>query len=118
MRKLNITYNKPVLSKGESVIIKRVFHPKIDDWSPVYKDMMEPFNLNKFTNPRLPINMGKFNIEAARKCPNVLRVPIKYGKSEEVKIPAELLPLKEEIVRILQYDYWVTGKKWPNFFCI
>jgi hypothetical protein len=116
-RNLGITYQQPILTPGEVVKINRLFHPTIDSWSPIYKDMLEPFNFYKYTCPRLPINLGKFPIELARKCPNVLRIPIKYGGSEEVRIPSELLPLKEEIIRILQYDYWVTGEQWKEFYC-
>lgn len=117
VRKLGIFYEKTILTPGESFEIKHLWHPKIDAWSPVYRDMMEKFNFNYFTCPRLPINIGKFNMTKARQSPNVLRVPIKYDNSTEIRLPKELLPLKEELQRVLHYDYFVTGDIWKNMFC-
>ncbi len=117
-RKLGIVYRQTQLSSiGKCFKVNRFWHPKIDRWSPVYTDMMKPFDSNKYTVPRLPIHIGPFNIKLARECPNVLRVPIKWGWSTEVKLPKELLPLEEELSRLLHYDYFVTGEKWKQFFC-
>lgn len=116
-RRLGIVYGQVKLSPGRSFNVGRMWHPKIDAWSPVYSDMMKPFDLHKFTVPRLPINMGPLAIEKVRACPNVLRVPIKWGGSTEVRVPRELLPLEEELMRLLQYDYFVTGPRWRKFFC-
>lgn len=119
-RKLGIVYQQTKLTIGKAFSISKVWHPKIDSWSPIYTDMLQPFNFHKFTVPRLPIDMGKIDsdsIVALKKCPNVLRVPIKYGNSTEVRLPSELLPIEEEIKRILHYDYFVTGANWKKFHC-
>src|SRR5437899_3249603 len=95
---------------GKAFKIHRVYHKIINQWSPIYRDILTSFNSAKFTNPRLPINLGKFPIELARKCPNISKLLIKQDKSKEVILPKEILPLKDEIIKILKYDYWIIGK--------
>lgn len=106
---MNIAYRKTNLSKsGESFKIENFWHPKIDDWNPIYRDMLESFNYFKFTVPRPPISLGKVKENCFKKCPDVLRLPIKWGKSNEVKLPKELFPIKDEVIRLLQYDSFIN----------
>lgn len=115
-RKTGIVYERTKLTEGDCFEIGEFWHPVIDGWNPLYKDILEPFNFMKYTCPRPPISMGKFNMDAAKKCPNVLRVPIKWSGSNEIRLPSELTPLREEIERVLQYDRFITGEIWTDFF--
>ena len=118
MRNMNINYQPCNLSSdGEVFSIAKFWHPTIDSWSPVYKDILEPFNFMKYTCPRLPISLGSMDMSLFLSCPNVLRVPIKFGGSNEIRLPKELLLIKEELIRLLQYDYYITGDMWTEFFC-
>lgn len=112
MRKLNINYRQTRLSDQGSVFhVEKFWHPKIDDWNPLYRDILEPFDFHKFTTARPPIDMGLIPDNPFNKCPSVLRMPIKWGNSDEIRLPKELKPIKEELIRILQYDKWIN----PNF---
>lgn len=114
MRKMGIEYRPAALTSGETMEVGAFWHPTVDAWSPVYRDMLEPFNASKYTAPRLPVDLGRFDISAARQCPSVLRMPLKKAGETSIAIPKELLPMKEEILRVCQYDRHVTPG-WENF---
>jgi|SRR5579872_6660179 len=115
--KLGIKYEKTILAKGEIFTVKKLWHPKIDHWNAIYHNIKKPFNINKFVTPSFPICIGKTKLDLIQKCPNVLRVPIKKGGSDEIRIPKELLCMSDEILRILNYDYFIMGAMWKNMFC-
>lgn len=95
--------NKP-LTKGETITAPERWYPKVQPLSPTYRDILEPFEPFKYTNPRLPIDLGTANVEAIQTTPNVLRMPLKWWDSEEIQIPEEFLPLKGLFERIFTYD--------------
>ena len=107
---MDIVYRKAELSDGEAFSIEKFWHPTIDSWNPLYKDIQEPFDFNKYTCPRLPISMGLQVPDAMQACPSVLRVPIKYANTD-TRLPKELLPIKALLVRLLQYDKFIN----PHF---
>lgn len=115
--KIDFEYRNTVLTCGEVFHIENFFHPKIDNWSPVYKDIKENFDINKFTSPRLPIRIGLFPTNLLSMVPDVLRVPLKIRGTNSIHLPNELLPLKDEIIKILQYDCFITGfEEWKSSF--
>lgn len=59
----NIVYDETELSgKGEVSEIRDVWMPKAQPWSPVYTYLNSPFSFDHFTSPRLPVNLGAFDI--------------------------------------------------------
>ncbi len=116
-RALGIDYRASKLSEtGKEIAVPHLWHPTIDGWNPTYRDILEPFNFHKFTCPRPPISLGRFNVEAARRCPDVLRMIIKWSGDDSIRLPDELLPLEEELTRLLKYDRYVMGDCWKDFF--
>jgi hypothetical protein len=107
---VEITYRKAELTAGETVAIEELWHPIVDAWNPLYNDIKEPFNFNKYTCPRLPVSLGPWDEKDMMECPSVLRCPIKYGWTD-VQLPKELLPIKTLLVRLLQYDRFIN----PNY---
>lgn len=104
---MDIIYRKAELSAGEAFFVDEFWHPKIDSWNPLYKDILEPFDFNKYTCPRLPISMGVCSPDAMQACPSVLRLPIKYAFTD-IRLPKELLPIKALLIRLLQYDKFIN----------
>jgi len=104
---MDIVYRKAELSAGEAFSIEKFWHPTIDSWNPLYKDILEPFDFHKYTCPRLPISMGAQSSDAMRQCPSVLRVPIKYANTD-IRLPAEMAPIKPLLVKLLQYDKFIN----------
>lgn len=95
--------NKP-LTEGVRITIPDRKFPKVQPLSPTYSDMLEPFEPLKYTNPRLPIDLGIANIDSIRRCPNVLRMPLKWWDSDELMLPEEFTPIKALLERIFAYD--------------
>ena len=95
--------NKP-LTSGKTFIAPERWYPKVQPLSPTYKDMLEPFEPKKYTNPRLPIDLGVASIENIQKCPNVLRMPLKWWESEDIKVPEEFSYIQSILHRIFTYD--------------
>jgi hypothetical protein len=111
---MDIIYRKAELSSGEAFFVDEFWHPKIDSWNPLYKDILELFDFNKYTCPRLPISMGLHAPDAMQACPSVLRLPIKYAFTD-IRLPKELLPLQALLVRLLQYDKFINPR-FEEFF--
>ncbi len=105
---MKIDYREATVTAGESFQIEKFWHPIIDAWSPLYRDILEPFNFHKYTCPRLPISMGALDAAQFKACPSVLRIPIKYGNSTDIRLPKELFSIKDTLIRILQYDYHIN----------
>ena len=104
-RKLGIQYRPVKLSRvGEAFSVSKYWHPIVDAWNPLYEDILRPFDFNKYVVPRPPVSMGGIPVALFESCPSVLRLPIKWGGSDEVRLPKEVACLREEIGRILQYD--------------
>jgi hypothetical protein len=95
--------NKP-LTVGKTIIAPERWYPKVQPLSPTYRDMVEEFEPKKYTNPRLPIDLGVADVNAIQSVPNTLRMPLKWWDSEEINIPDELLPIKGLLERIFTYD--------------
>ena len=98
------TFENKQLTVGEIITAPDRWYPKVQPLSPTYRDMLEPFEPRKYTNPRLPIDLGTASVKSIQATPNVLRMPLKWWDSEEVNIPEEFLPIKELLERILTYD--------------
>lgn len=108
---MKIDYRKTELTPGTYFSIQHFWHPTVDAWNPLYRDITEPFNFHKYTCPRLPVSLGGIDVTLLKQCPSVLRVPIKLGGTDEIRLPKELASIKEPLVRLLQYDYHIN----PNF---
>lgn len=108
---MNIEYREATLTSGMGFDIGEFWHPRIDGWNPMYRDILEPFDAYKYTCPRLPISLGPMDANRFRKCPSVLRVPIKRADSIEVRLPQELYPIADTLKRLMQYDRFIN----PNF---
>ena len=98
------SFENKELTAGETLIAPERWYPKVQPLSPTYRDILEPFEPKKYTNPRLPIDLGTANVDAIQSTPNVLRMPLKWWDSEEINIPEEFLPLKGLFERIFTYD--------------
>lgn len=98
------TFEDKPLTEGKVLTIKDKGFPKVQPYSPTYRDMVEPFEPKKYTNPRIPIDLGTANTEKIQSCPNVLRMPLKWTGEDKVHVPQEFLPLKPLIERIFSYD--------------
>lgn len=95
--------NKP-LTAGETITVEDRKFPKVQPYSPTYRDMLEPFEPLKYTNPRIPIDLGSANVADIQATPNTLRMPLKWWDSEEILIPKEMLPIRKLLERIFTYD--------------
>lgn len=92
------------LTPGKTIVAPERWYPKVQPLSPTYRDILEPFEPRKYTNPRLPIDLGTADTSAIQSCPNTLRMPLKWWESEEINIPEELMPIKSILHRIFTYD--------------
>jgi hypothetical protein len=104
-------FPEPTLTPGETLVITKMRFPIVRPSSPTYKDITEPFSLLKYTNPRLPINLGKVDVTQIEKCPNVLRLPIKYAGTDDALIPEELASIRPLLTRLLNYEANIN----PNY---
>lgn len=118
MRTTDIKYQETILSgRGTTTVCgQALWHPTVDEWNPCYTDILQPFNSYKYTCPRPPISLGRFNTATAKTCPNVLRMLIKLGDSYTIYLPEELEPLKEDILRLMNYDRYIMGDVWKSMF--
>lgn len=98
------TFKNAPLTVGETITAPDRWYPKVQPLSPTYRDILEPFEPRKYTNPRLPIDLGTANVEAIQSVPNTLRMPLKWWDSQEINIPEELLPIKDLLERMFTYD--------------
>lgn len=98
------TFSNEPLSVGKIIEIKKKNFPKVQKESPIYNDWVEEFNAFKYTTPRLPIDLGTAPVKNIHKCPNVLRMLLKWSGSNELRVPQELLPIKSLLERIFTYD--------------
>lgn len=107
----NIDYDETKLSsKGEEFEIRDVWMPKAQSWSPVYSTLTEPFSFDNYTSPRVPIDLGPFDISSVEKLPRILRTTIKPVNDLNVHLPKELLPLKSFIQQVLEYERMINEK--------
>lgn len=107
----NIVYDETVLSnEGEIVEIKDVWMPKAKSWSPVYKTLTDPFDITQLTNPRLPVDLGNFDISYIKELPRLLRMTIKPVGSHEISIPKELSPMKTFLEQACSYEKTINEK--------
>jgi len=92
------------LTPGKAFVAPERWYPKVQPLSPTYRDMVEPFEPRKYTNPRLPIDLGTADVSKIQSVPNTLRMPLKWWDSEEINLPEELLPIKDILERLFTYD--------------
>jgi hypothetical protein len=97
-------FDNAPLTPGKPLVAPERWYPKVQPLSPTYTDMLEPFEPRKYTNPRLPIDLGTANVEAIQSVPNTLRMPLKWWDSEEINIPEEMKPIRTLLHRIFTYD--------------
>lgn len=95
--------NKP-LTVGKTFVAPERWYPKVQPLSPTYTDILEPFEPRKYTNPRLPIDLGVTDMGKIQLTPNVLRMPLKWWDSEEVNVPAEFAHIQSLLHRVFTYD--------------
>jgi len=98
------TFQNTPLTVGKVLIAPDRWYPKVQPLSPTYTDMLEPFEPRKYTNPRLPIDLGIADVTSIQSVPNTLRMPLKWWDSEEIHIPEELTPIRSILHRIFTYD--------------
>jgi len=98
------TFENAPLTPGKVLVAPARWYPKVQPLSPTYRDMLEPFEPRKYTNPRLPIDLGVASVESIQSVPNTLRMPLKWWESEEINIPEELAPIRSILHRIFTYD--------------
>ena len=111
----NIVYDTAEVSAtGETIPIRDVWMPTVSSESIVYRHLCDPFSFEHFTSPRLPIDLGPFDIDAVSTTPRVLRMTVKPVGSMEISLPDELLPLRDYIVSIIEYDNMVNGNLKDN----
>lgn len=106
---MNIEYREANLTYGTMFDVADYWHPRVDSWNPLYRDILEPFDAHKYTCPRLPISLGPLDAAQFRECPSVLRVPIKRGGDCRINLPKELGPISDTLKRLLQYDRWINS---------
>ena len=105
----NIDYQATELSdRGSSWELEELWMPTVDPWSPIYTDILEPFDYGKYTAPRLPIDLGPVETDLIKQCPRVLRVTIKPEATLEVRLPLELTPVEGIVRRLLNYEMMIN----------
>lgn len=85
--------------------------PRVNPGHPFYLGQHSPFDLEQYQYPRPPIDLGHSrvstdtlgNVDWWKAVPNVLRLPIKYPKTE-YRVPVELYPLNDLIQRVAEYE--------------
>ena len=111
----NIRYEETILSgEGNCFVPLEVWTPTINPNNILYKTLFEPFNLEQYLYPRLPVDMGVFDIYNKFSV-NVLRLPIKYPNSE-YKIPKEIVSYQELIEKVSIYEMNINPN-WNKTFC-
>lgn len=98
------TFENAPLTVGETFTAPARWYPKVQPYSPTYTDITQPFEPRKYTNPRLPIDLGTADVNKIQSVPNTLRMLLKWEDSEEVRVPKELMPIKSILHRIFTYD--------------
>lgn len=98
------TFSEQPLTPGEIITVPKRVYPRVQPQSPVYQDMLTDFDARKYTNPRPPIDLGTANVSKIQNAANVLRMPLKWWDSEEIRIPEELISLRQVIRRVCTYD--------------
>lgn len=105
----NIVYDETKLSKEGTILdIRDVWMPTAQSWSPVYTHLIAPFSFDQFTSPRLPVNLGAFDIDFVETIPRVLRLTIKPVGELKAYIPEELKPAEKFIQQVLEYERMIN----------
>lgn len=106
-----IRYSHPELTEGKQFEPKGLWTPLINPNNILYKTLFEPFDSEQYLYPRLPVDMGHFDIESLMQSnqpktsgvPNVLRLPLKYPGGAYC-IPKELMAMMPLIRRAANYE--------------
>ncbi len=112
----SIRYTQPTLGAEYSeLLVDKVFIPIVSPKSPLYRDIHETFDVEKFMYPKPPIELGYCSNWLYESIPNVLRMPLKYPGTS-YRIPNELKELTDVITRIALYERAINDKH-DDMFC-
>lgn len=122
----DIRYEAPSLTEGEKFEAQGLWTPIINPNNPLYRTLFKPFDSEQYLYPRLPVDMGHFDISPFREVPNVLRLPIKYPTESRdglklagddcYHIPKELLAMMPLINRVANYERNINPR-YDEVFC-
>lgn len=111
-----IRYSQPDISNhGIDYIPCGLWTPKIDSKNIAYHSLFETFDIEQYLYPRPPIDMGLIEDSEYACDLNVLRMPLKFPKTE-YKIPEELKSLFPFISRVAEYEAFINPKH-DDCFC-
>jgi hypothetical protein len=110
-----IRYSEPTLSTGITYQPQGLWTPKIDAENIAYDSLNKPFSLAQYLYPRPPIDMGLVEQDEYKCSTNVLRMPLKFPKTE-YRIPKELEGTMPLISRIAEYEAFINPRH-AEFFC-
>lgn len=111
-----IRYSQPALSSEGGIFYstKGLWTPKINSGNIAYHSLFQPFDLEQYLYPRLPIDMGLIEEEDYQCAVNVLRMPLKFPGTE-YRIPSELEGLLPLISRAAEYEAFINPKHDQTF---
>lgn len=111
-----IRYSTPSFSgNGITYTPTALWTPKIDAKNIAYHSLFEPFDVEQYLYPRLPIDMGLVETEDYKCNMNVLRMPIKFPGTNYC-IPDEICGLLPLITRAAEYESFINVNH-DNCFC-
>lgn len=103
-----IKYTNPSLSGDGSVYTpKGLWTPRIDAKNIAYHSLFDPFDVEHYLYPRLPIDMGLVEKEDYLCDSNFLRMPLKFPGTE-YRIPKEASGLAPLIARAAEYESFIN----------
>lgn len=96
---------RPVALSGQGFVVTPKAIAKPDTSSPVYGDMLKPWDLSRMAVARAPVPIGKIEDKAAFSKPtvSVLNMPIKMPGTD-FRIPAELEQFREFIQKMIDHE--------------
>lgn len=111
-----IRYSQPTISnQGIEYIAQGLWTPKINARNITYHSLFQPFDLEQYLYPRLPIDMGLMEENEYQCDINVLRMPLKFPGTN-YKIPVELKSLFPLISRVAEYEAFINPNH-KDCFC-
>jgi hypothetical protein len=103
-----IRYTHPIVSSEGAFSFDSTygkFVPIVNPAHPFYREQHEPFLLERYEYARPPIDLGhsRFDLEDNSEIINVLRMPIKFPKTN-YRLPVVIQPFWKYIQRIADYE--------------
>ncbi len=109
-----IRYTDAELSaEGETFSPRGLWTPRINPNNPLYRTLLDPFDVEQYLYPRPPVDMGNWDIGSVT-TPNVLRLPIKNPEGA-YHIPKELSSLFPLIKRVANYEMNINPRHAETF---